>query len=460
MASAAAAGASASSAPSPAWLIGRLPITTVNPSTKKDYTAEEATTKLIRMKGQVTHNQSVGNKAIIAAASTPSVQFVHSLENNLYSLQYHHAWVQFLASYILDLDPTSEQAIIATVDEVQLKYESTSKALIECIVGVQKAISPNALTTRPTTPSTASSSTPKVATALMPEKLVRDATPGNLTHWVAQFKAFYTASRLHQSTVPEQQAYLLKCLDEDLANIVGLRSTDATPIFGKINSCISMLEDKFEETYPLFVRRLQYFKYKQRSGQHFDDVYSALRILENEANILALTPDDIRVFRLMGAVTDPFLKEKFLELKDPTVDVLVKEAARWEGVRCSMDINKGNTTSVNRMQQGKGGKGASSSGPSGPRCNNCSSGIHPEGVECPAKHRTCNICQKKGHFSRTRQGHLICRSPQAKDLPKFLAPKSYARAAQQEATESTASKPQPSTPAPSTPSTDENTVIY
>ena len=44
-------------------------------------------------------------------------------------------------------------------------------------------------------------------------------------------------------------------------------------------------------------------------------------MLENEANILALTPDDICVFRLMGAVTDPFLKEKFLELQDPTVDV-------------------------------------------------------------------------------------------------------------------------------------------
>ena len=72
-------------------------------------------------------------------------------------------------------------------------------------------------------------------------------------------------------------------------------------------------------------------------------------MLENEANILALTPDDIRVFRLMGAVTDPFLKEKFLELQDPTVDDLVKEAAQWEGVRRSMNLNKG-TASVNKLQ--------------------------------------------------------------------------------------------------------------
>ena len=157
--------------------------------------------------------------------------------------------------------------------------------------------------------------------------------------------------------MPEQQAYLLKCLDEDLANIVRLECTDATPIFGKINSCISMLEDKFEETYPLFVHRLQYFKFKQKSGQHFDDVYSALRMLDNEANILALTPDDIRVFRLMGAITDPFLKEKFLELQNPTVDDLVKEAARWEGVRRSMNLNKGGPV-VNRQQQQQGKRGA------------------------------------------------------------------------------------------------------
>ena len=297
----------------------------------------------------------------------------------------------------------------------------------------------------------------------MPDKLVRDTTPGNLTHWVAQFKAFYTASRLNLSTVPEQQAYLLKCLDEDLSNIVRLGCTDATPIFGKINSCISMLEDKFEETYPLFVRRLQYFKYKQRSGQHFDDVYSALRMLENEANILALTPDDIRVFRLMGVVTDPFLKEKFLELKDPTVDDLVKEAARWEGVRRSMSLNKGGATAVvNRQQQSGKGASSPSSSPSGPRCPNCSSGKHPEGVECPARHRTCNICHKKGHFSRTRQGHLICRSPQAKDHPKFLA-----RAVQQEPsgsapapapTPAPAHAPAPALPGPS--HSDNDTVIY
>ena len=137
-------------------------------------------------------------------------------------------------------------------------------------------------------------------------------------------------------------------------------------------------------------------------------------MLENEANILALTPDNIRVFRLMGAITDPFLKEKFLELQDPTVDDVVKEAAQWEGVRRSMDINKGTSASVNKLQQGKKGTSSSSTPPSGPRCPNCSSGVHPNRVECPAKNCSCNICQKKGHFSCTRQGHLICRSPQAK----------------------------------------------
>ena len=202
MASAAAAGAVASTASNPAWLIGRLPITTINPRTSVAYTTEEAITKL-EMKGQVTRNQSIGNKAIVAAAKTPSIQSVHSLEDNLHSLQYHHAWVHFLAAYIMDLESSHEDSIVATVDEVQSKFESTSKAIIECIVGVQKAIAPQPSTARPTPAS--SSSTPKVATALMPEKLVRDATPGNLTHWVAQFKAFYTASRLNLSTgIPSQ----------------------------------------------------------------------------------------------------------------------------------------------------------------------------------------------------------------------------------------------------------------
>ena len=86
-----------------------------------------------------------------------------------------------------------------------------------------------------------------------------------------------------------------------------------------------------------------------------------------------------------------------------------KSIATWEGVHRSL-ATYDTTPSLHNQSQDVVKK---------PRCPNCSSNQHMEGKPCPAKDKTCNICGKIGHFGRTRQGKLICRSAPA-ETPKAL----------------------------------------
>ena len=150
------------------------------------------------------------------------------------------------------------------------------------------------------------------------------------------------------------------------------------------------------------MRRLRFFRFSQKQGQHFDDFWSQLRLLANEASLDTLTTEDLLVFRIIGGCTDDLLKEKFLRLSAPSLSDITKEAAKWEGVRRSMaTYNVSPQPALSQQQQQQ---------PPKPRCPNCSSAVHTNRKACPAKDKTCNICQKTGHFGRTRQGKLICRS--------------------------------------------------
>ena len=88
-----------------------------------------------------------------------------------------------------------------------------------CVVATRKALAPAVVAPRPTTPG-AAATTLKVIDSLKPDPLSRDASPVELNNWSEEFKAFYSASKLDKCTIPEQHAYLYKCLELELASTV------------------------------------------------------------------------------------------------------------------------------------------------------------------------------------------------------------------------------------------------
>ena len=120
--------------------------------------------------------------------------------------------------------------------------------IVTCLVATRKALAPNVVAPTPTAP--CAGTTLKVIDSLKPSPLSRDASPVELNNWSEEFKAFYSASKLNQCTVPEQHAYLYKCLDLELASLVRLAANSSTPMFGAIGSCFAVLQKKFDKTYP------------------------------------------------------------------------------------------------------------------------------------------------------------------------------------------------------------------
>ena len=90
----------------------------------------------------------------------------------------------------------------------------------------------------------------------MPEHM-----PQEMRVWLAQFQSYYSTSGFNTCTLEDQHAYFLQCLNPTLRFRVEHHVDPLTPVFGNAPSCITLLEAEFLHRYPLFARRLLYFKW-------------------------------------------------------------------------------------------------------------------------------------------------------------------------------------------------------
>lgn len=248
----------------------------------------------------------------------------------------------------------------------------------------------------------------KVQMALKPEKLSRDNSPAELTSWARKFRAFYSMSGLDKVGVPNQQAFLFQCLDVDLEIHLRQHIDDTTTIFGD-NGCISVIEKKFLTSYPLFSRRLDYFRYDQSKGQTFAEYYARLRQRGDEAELAALNMDALYVHRIICGVSDVKLKEKFCKLQNPTLADVLQVAETFEVSRKAMkDLSKSDQhmpTQVNYAQAVAGNQNqvkvdyvtmAEMRG----KCFGCGYAMHKDRAkECKAIGSVCSKCGRKNHMS-------------------------------------------------------------
>ena len=110
----------------------------------------------------------------------------------------------------------------------------------------------------------------KPVMALKPEKLSFDSNLGQVRRWKQRFRAFHASSNLRVLTLPDQQAYLIACIDDEVANRIHRLVTETTPLFpnpGQIPCCYDVIDSLFEEKIPLLLRRVQFIAAKQQEGQ-------------------------------------------------------------------------------------------------------------------------------------------------------------------------------------------------
>ncbi len=181
----------------------------------------------------------------------------------------------------------------------------------------------------------------RVVQALRPDTLTRDSTPAELRLWIEAYTAYYRASKMDTITVEEQQAFWYRCLDLSLETTLRQRILPQSKIFGRVNSCMSNLQDLFYELYPIFTRRRAYFEYTQARGQHINAFYAKLLALAEEADLDTLTKDEIHMYRVISGISDDKLRKQLLKLENPTKKLMEQEIAAYLRVNRSQAAARG-----------------------------------------------------------------------------------------------------------------------
>ena len=242
---------------------------------------------------------------------------------------------------------------------------------------------------------------PKVCEALRPSKLSLDNTPTELRNWKARYQAYHGTSNLDAYDRTEQHMFLFAVLDSDMENRI--REHDQydprIEVFGDADSVMSLIEEVFMQRYPLFNRRLEFFRVAQRAGQEFSAFALELKQKGDEADLHRLDIDSLHVFRYITGVTDQRLRDKFFRMVNPQLEDLKRTVRAYEAgkqAQEAMSPDKARAAFVRggKQQRPKLVIPAQFKG----KCLRCGKTDH-ERSACPKKWAdvTCGSCSKQGH---------------------------------------------------------------
>ena len=275
----------------------------------------------------------------------------------------------------------------------------------------------------------------KVQSALAPKALNRDANPTRLRDWSSEMKTFFSISKLTNASIADQHVFFYKGLDLDLKVAIQNEAEIDTPVFAPPDnpnapSMMGLVLKKFDIAYPLFSRRVDFFKYIQTPKQSFGEFFARVRQLGDEADVAKLRPQDILVYKVICGTSDSKLRDEFFKLKEPTLDDLrnceSEYAMRRRNNRgCEAAQGAPRASSVNAVQNGarpkdnKNRRGNDNKKNSGGKvqlslehlrgkCMTCGESRHEAGTKCPMKGLKCNHCKKTGHVARSKSGNIVC----------------------------------------------------
>ena len=308
---------------------------------------------------------------------------------------------------------------------IETLYNETNEKLDEVyqvIMTARQSIAP------PTAPSYAAAAAAAAAAGrptkvrpdevLKPAVLTLDYMPEEMRTWMTGFRAFYTSSEFEKVGVAQQQAYLMICLNHTLQNRLREEIEPDTPVLPdranpNAKSCLGLIEQEFVRKYPIFLRRLRFFKYDQKPGQLFSDYAAKLRKIGDEAELARVGPNELYIYRFFTGCKDEELLTKFLDLGICDLDRLREVYRIYEqsGVALkALGAGGGNKASQASGGGGGGGGGrrhdsrqrkdrseSKNRGKKEKKCHRCGKTNH-EPRDCPQKDATCHYCKGKGHI--------------------------------------------------------------
>lgn len=363
-------------------------------------------------KGHLSSTLTVADNLVHLAHADPTPSLTGKLEAELTKLEGLNENITERYRQLQEADPTNFDEYTTGLEECVDRFIGCQTDILRTIADCRRAgIAAQPPLQQP--PAAGQHGRIKTNDALKPFRLTKEHTPVEMRQWTLQFKAFYSTSQLETLALPDQQAYLRICMDPLLYERFQAKIGATTQLFSDDpdeDSCIKFLEEEFSLQYPLFTRRLEFFRASQSKSQNFSDFLTKLDAKADEADLANLDTADIYVFRYICACTDQKLKEKLLKLENPTREDIKRTTRAYEVTLKSMkafDVSSATinqTTSQhkkgqNKQQGKKDNKKQKSNIPSflKGKCIRCAETGHKP-HDCPMIGYSCNFCKKKGHI--------------------------------------------------------------
>jgi transposase InsO family protein len=314
-----------------------------------------------------------------------------------------------------DCSADNKKKIDGYLEEMAIRVNDAFRKADEVLTQLHPAHQPQAAPP-------AAATKPKICDALKPFKLKHDSYPNDLRLWKDSYDAFFHASALDNYTVEQQHAFLFSCTNSQLA--ARIREHDLYRVnletFGDVDSLMSIVDDLFSNRYPVFTRRLEYFRLQQPQGMKFTDWALRLKTRGDGADLDGgLNREQIEIFRWFTGVTDHKLRERFFLLENPTLAALKAEALRYEALttaesalkrertQAKQTISKENNDRSKTRKNFRAYYPASVKG----KCFKCASTSHIS-TKCPKdpKKLYCKFCKRTGHVDSVCLSKLNNRS--------------------------------------------------
>ena len=173
------------------------------------------------------------------------------------------------------------------LDEGQKLYQATQKKIKSYLAD----ITTNSTNSNQTVLPTEQSEDPSKACTdkfLQPFVLTKDHNPSELQKWKKQVSEYFQSGNIFKQSANLQQAYLYRCLDDDIAErLEAIVSTDAT-----IEECMVGIENIFKTIYPLLTRCHRFHQMKPE-GEDSVKYMARIKRANKEADMKSLTENDL-----------------------------------------------------------------------------------------------------------------------------------------------------------------------
>ncbi|KAG1673335.1 Transposon Ty3-G Gag-Pol polyprotein [Nymphon striatum] len=293
-----------------------------------------ATAKLRGFKGHLTRAEKELDRICSFVEDNSSPRGISELETSFTKFKHAYSKLEILFDELTvsEIDDKVVDGYEGQLAEYSSKIDVYTKRVLHIIGGSRQV--PNSQegsTTSTSIRTDAPVYKPKICETLKPFKLNNVHTPVDLRNWIAKFKAFHSISNLELYTIEEQHMFLLSCVDPKLETTIVEHDNYKAELhlFGD-DSVITILRDIFDLSFPLFNRRLEFFRYTQASGQKFSDFMLTLKQKGEDDDLHSLDIDTVYVFRYLTGTNDTILRDRFLKLENPNLKQLKQEVRSYE----------------------------------------------------------------------------------------------------------------------------------